>query len=123
MRKSISVVAAATIGLFAAIAMTPSDAVAAGSFDGQWSVVIQTSQGKCGIYRAAVQITDGEVVSNPGDYAVSGNVSASGVTSVRVINEEGSATGTGRLHGATGSGTWQSSSGACAGTWTATRRP
>jgi len=106
--------------LFAATGVTPSDAA---SFDGQWSVEIQTVQGKCGTYRAAVEIVNGHVVGSPGDYAISGRVSPSGATAVTVINEQGSATGTGRLHGSSGSGQWRSSSGECSGTWTATLRP
>jgi len=85
--------------------------------------MIQTMQGQCGSYRAAVQISGGQVTSNAGDYAVSGGVNASGATAVTVINNDGSATGTGRLHGSSGSGRWRSSSGACAGTWSATKRP
>jgi len=33
-----------------------------------------------------------------------------------------SATGTGRMSGADGSGTWTAASGECSGTWTAERR-
>jgi hypothetical protein len=121
MREVRSVVSAIAIAImFAAVAVTQSNAAA---FDGEWSVVIQTSQGKCGVYRAGVQVVDGQVRSNPGDYAISGTVSSSGATAVTVINEEGSATGSGRLKGSSGSGSWKSSSGACSGTWTATRRP
>lgn len=110
--------------LSAAFGVTPSQAAAgASAFDGRWSVEIQTVQGKCGTYRAAVNITGGQVVGNPGDYAISGNVSSSGATAVTVINEQGSATGTGRLRGAAGSGKWRSSSGECSGIWTATMHP
>jgi hypothetical protein len=107
--------------LFAAYGTTSS--AAAATFDGQWSVEIQTVLGKCGTYRAAVDIAGGQVVGRPGDYAISGNVSSSGATAVTVINEQGSATGTGRLHGSAGSGKWRSSSGECSGTWTATMHP
>ena len=110
--------------LFAAIGVTSSrQAVAASAFDGHWSVEILTVQGKCGTYRAGVDISGGQVVSSPGDYAISGTVNSSGAAAVTVINEEGSATGTGRLHGSSGSGRWKSSSGECSGTWTATLRP
>jgi hypothetical protein len=100
--------------------MTRSEA-AGSSFDGTWSVLIQTAQGQCGSYRAAVQITAGQVTSFAGDYGVSGSVSGSGATAVTVINEQGSATGTGRLTASAGSGQWRSSSGACAGTWSAAK--
>jgi len=110
--------------LLAAIGVASSVAAArAAAFDGQWSVEILTVQGKCGTYRAAVHISNGQVVGNPGDYAISGTVSSSGVAAVTVINEQGSATGTGRLHGSSGTGHWRSSSGECSGTWSATMRP
>jgi len=110
--------AAVTAIALGAIAVPQSHAAA---FDGDWSVLIQTSQGKCGSYRAALQIIDGKVLSAQGDYAVSGTVNRSGATAVTVISNQGSATGTGRLRGASGIGKWRSSSGECSGTWSATR--
>jgi len=116
--KAYTVVAA----VFAATTWMTQPAAAANPYDGDWSVFIQTTDGKCGTYRAAVQISNGQVASQPGDYAVSGTISTSGATNVTVINEEGSATGTGRLQGTAGTGKWRSSSGQCAGIWSATRR-
>ena len=92
------------------------------SFDGDWSVLIQTAEGKCGSYRAALQIVGGKVLSAQGDYAVSGTVNASGTTAVTVISNQGRASGTGRLRGTSGTGKWRSSSGECSGTWSATKR-
>jgi hypothetical protein len=125
MRKLGRVIPAFAIAaLLAAIGVASSGAAArAAGFDGHWSVEIQTVQGKCGTYRAGVEIAGGQVLGSPGDYAISGTVSSSGVAAVTVINEQGSATGTGRLHGPTGTGRWRSSSGECSGTWTATLRP
>lgn len=94
----------------------------AANFDGDWSVLIETAQGKCGSYRAALQIVRGKMLSARGDYVVSGTVRASGATAVTVINNQGSAIGTGRLRGASGAGKWRSSSGECTGNWSATRR-
>jgi hypothetical protein len=123
MSKTRSVLSAiAILALFAAVGMRQSDAAGNSAFDGVWSVLIQTSQGNCGTYRAALEIARGQLVSREGDYAVSGSVNARGLAAVTVINNNGSATGTGRLRGSSGSGLWRSSSGECSGTWAATRR-
>jgi hypothetical protein len=115
--------AAALAAFLVTLGMAQSEAATANSsFDGAWSVLIQTVEGKCGSYRAVLHISGGQVSSEQGDYAVSGTVSANGATAVTVINNDGSATGSGRLRGPSGSGQWRSSSGACSGTWTATRR-
>jgi hypothetical protein len=119
-RRILSAIALLTF--FTVAAVRSSDAGGNTAFDGPWSVLIQTSQGKCGTYRAALEVASGQVLSRDGDYAVSGSVNANGVTAVTVINNNGSATGTGRLRGSSGSGLWRSSSGECSGTWTATRR-
>jgi hypothetical protein len=121
-RNPIPAFAIATL-LAAAGAASSGAAARAAAFDGEWSVEIQTTQGKCGTYRAAVSISGGQVVGRPGDYAISGTVNSSGTTAVTVINEQGSATGNGRLQGSKGTGRWKSSSGECSGTWNATLRP
>ena len=56
------------------------------------------------------------------NYQVAGAVVASGA--IRVVVAEGgrSASGIGRLSGSNGRGTWSTSTGECAGQWTAVRR-
>jgi hypothetical protein len=85
-------VAVAALALAAALpALKPAEAVP--SYDGLWSVVIVTEQGLCDrAYRAPIRISQGDK----------------------------SATGTGRLSGKSGAGSW--SGGPCAGTWQAERR-
>lgn len=115
--------AVAAAGLLAATAVEQADAAVRGrAFDGQWSVLINTAYGNCGNYRAAIDIVGGRVVSPSQDYTASGYVNANGATSVMVRSSAGSATGYGRLRDSTGAGRWRSSSGECAGTWTAFRR-
>src|ERR1700691_1297835 len=110
------VTAAAMAGLLLGVSAGASDAFArSNGFDGVWTVMIATSQGNCGTYRAAVQIDRGVVTSPEGDYAVSGNVSPSGAPAVTVTSNQGSAHGIGRLQGASGGGRWRSSSGECSG--------
>jgi hypothetical protein len=49
-------------------------------------------------------------------------VAPNGTVRVTVAEAGRSATGSGRLAGNTGSGTWRTSTGECAGQWTAERR-
>ena len=119
-----SALAVATILTAAVAALSPTGAFAArAAFDGSWSVQIATSRGACpSDVGFAVDVRDG-VVSAAGLLNVSGNVAANGVTRVRISSGNQSASGTGRLSGNSGSGTWQgvSAQGACAGRWSATR--
>jgi hypothetical protein len=118
-----SIFAAAFAASLIAIASVPTDAVAAGSFDGSWSVVINTLRGDCGSsLRYGVRIVGGRVVGEDGSYSVAGAVAPSGA--IRVVVAEGgrSASGTGRLHGNNGGGVWRTSSGECSGQWAASRR-
>jgi len=119
-----SALAVATISTMAVAALSPTSAFAVrGVFDGSWSVQIATSRGAClsGV-GFSVDVRDG-VVSAGGLLNVSGNVTANGVTRVRIVSGNQSASGTGRLSGNSGSGTWQgvSSQGVCAGKWSASR--
>jgi len=120
-----SALAVATISTVAVAALSPTSAFAGrSSFDGNWNVQIATLRGACSSdVGFAVDVRDG-VVSAAGLLNVSGNVTANGVTRVRIASGNQSASGTGRLSGNSGSGTWQglSSQGACAGRWSASRR-
>jgi hypothetical protein len=111
---------------FGTIAVT--SPVNAASFDGNWNVVVQTTNGHCGITQWGVEIRDGKVYAPGavvGGYsgALEGVVSPSG--RVRVAGAAGprSGHGAGRLRQAQGSGTWagRGPSGTCAGVWSATR--
>jgi hypothetical protein len=119
-----SALAVAMISTAAVVALAPTSALAVrGAFDGSWSVQIATLRGACpsGV-GFAVDVRDG-VVSAAGLLSVSGNVTANGVTRVRIASGNQSASGTGRLSGNSGSGTWQgvSAQGVCSGRWSATR--
>ena len=120
-----SALAVAAISTVAVAALSPTNAFAvSGAFDGSWSVQIATSRGACpSDVGFAVDVRDG-VVSAAGLLNVSGNVGANGVTRVRIDAGNQSASGTGRLSGNSGSGTWQgvSAQGPCAGKWSASRR-
>ena len=110
----------ACVAASAIIATTASYAVPA--YDGLWSVSIVTERGDCDRgYRYPIRITRG-VLSNPGDqvFTITGKVAPTGAIVVTVSAGGHSATGTGRLSGTLGEGSW--TGGACSGSWTAERR-
>ena len=94
-------------------------------YDGYWSVVVVGRTGECagGSYRYAITIYNGIISYGGGDAYMSGRVNAKGGVYVRVSSGGQNAAGSGRLSRNYGSGSWrgQSQSGACAGSWSATR--
>jgi len=123
--RAISVVAFATLLL--ASTGVPSDAARrmprASSFDGAWSVVIYTLYGDCGrALRYSVRIVGGRVLADDQSYQLYGAVSPSGAIRVTVAEQGRSASGSGRLTRDSGRGQWRTSTGECAGQWTAQRR-
>jgi hypothetical protein len=114
-------VAVAALALAAALpALKPAEAVP--SYDGLWSVVIVTEQGLCDrAYRAPIRISKGNLANaGAGAFTITGKVAKNGLVTVMVSQGDKSATGTGRLSGKSGAGSW--SGGPCAGTWQAERR-
>jgi hypothetical protein len=90
--------------------------------DGLWSVSIVTERGDCDRgYRYPIRITNG-MLTNPGDqvFTITGKVAPTGAIVVTVSAGNKSATGTGRLAGDIGAGSW--TGGSCSGSWTAERR-
>ena len=118
---------------FAALAILASSALPASpapmgaakpNFDGTWSVLIVTEKGTCDrAYRYPVKIENGSVgYAGSASFTVSGKVDAKGAVTVTVARGSQSATGTGRMSGTDGGGTWTAASGECSGTWTAEKR-
>jgi hypothetical protein len=109
----------------ATICSTPS-AIAA-SFDGNWSVVAQTTQGHCGSMQFALSINRGRLYSGSGYYVfgypaqLDGRVSPSGYVQANGVAGPRAANATGLLRRFQGSGTWAGSgpSGVCSGVWNA----
>ena len=116
--------AASFAALLVALPSAPSDAARRSSaFDGQWSVVIYTTYGDCDrSLRYSLQIIGGQVVSAQQNYRLAGAVAPNGSIRVMVAEAGRSASGSGRLVGNSGSGQWRTSTGQCAGQWTAARR-
>ncbi len=94
------------------------------SFDGGWTVQIVTQRGACDPSSSfGVEIRDG-IVYGSGGLPVRGRVSGNGAVTVSVASGDQRADGSGRLSASSGSGAWRGvgSRGACAGTWSASRR-
>jgi hypothetical protein len=110
----------AAIGLVAAMA---SPAHARTAYDGSWDLVFVTQTGACDpTYNFTVNIFDG-VVTHPNLVKFRGYVARSGAVRASVTVPDKYASGSGRLSGAAGRGTWIGHSGnaRCAGYWTAHR--
>ena len=70
-----------------------------------------------------MKIENGSVgYAGTASFNVTGKVGANGAVTVTVSRGDKSATGTGRMSGTDGAGTWSAASGECSGTWTAERR-
>jgi hypothetical protein len=109
-----TILASAIIGSTASLALP--------RYDGLWSVSIVTEKGDCDPgYRYPVRISNG-TLANAGDsmFTVTGRVGGTGAITVTVSAGGRSATGSGRLAGNMGVGSW--TGGSCSGSWTAERR-
>jgi hypothetical protein len=128
MAQSISLVRAyfllAVVAAF--VGMAPSAARAQAGFDGLWTILIVTEAGECDrAYRYAVQIDHGRLTyDGTAGVELTGTVDQSGRVAATVQRGGQGATGTGRLSGGRGRGTWQGKSSAsqCSGYWEAERR-
>ena len=91
-------------------------------YDGLWSVSIVTEKGDCDRgYRYPIRISNG-LLANAGDsvFTITGKVGGTGAITVTVSGGGRSASGSGRLAGNIGTGSWMG--GSCSGSWTAERR-
>jgi hypothetical protein len=98
-------------------------AQARSAYDGSWDLVFVTQRGACDpTYNFSVNITDG-VVTHPNLVRFKGYLARSGAVRASVTVQDKYASGSGRLSGATGRGTWNGYSGSarCSGYWTAQR--
>jgi hypothetical protein len=91
------------------------------TFDGRWSVVLETKSGACDSYRVGLDIVNGTVTYDGSPY---GRVSASGLIRVSGAMGNQQAQGTGRLSRTSGQGVWRAlvNTGTCDGRWMAERR-
>jgi hypothetical protein len=118
------------IALLGATAIQPSYAAhrsvvrrGTSAFDGSWSVVMQTTRGDCpAAVRAGVRILGGRLLAEDQSYGLDGRVAPSGAVRVMVSAAGQTGGAFGHLSRAAGRGYWRTSSGECAGQWTAARR-
>ena len=96
---------------------------AAGAYDGTWNVVFATTRGNCSSGYSVPFTVFGSRVSSAGGGRVSGSVNRAGAVAVRVSVGASSASGGGRLAGASGAGSWRGiiTGDRCSGTWQARR--
>ncbi len=93
------------------------------AYDGSWDLAFVTQRGSCDpSYNFTVNITDG-IVTHPNLVRFKGYVVKSGSVRASVTVQDKFASGTGRLSGTSGRGTWSGHTGSarCAGYWTAQR--
>jgi hypothetical protein len=92
-------------------------------YDGSWSLVFFTERGACDpTYNFSVDITNG-IITHPNLVNFRGYVARSGAVRASVTVHEKYASGSGRLVGNSGRGTWSGHAGRerCAGRWVAQR--
>jgi len=110
---------AAVAGLLA----LASPAHASATYDGSWDLVFVTKRGACdSSYNFTVNIANG-IVTHPNLVRFKGFVAKSGAVRASVTVTDKYASGSGRLSGVSGRGTWSGHAGQarCAGVWTAHR--
>jgi hypothetical protein len=93
------------------------------TFDGSWDLLFVTQRGECDpSYSFTVNVSNG-VVTHPNLVKFRGHVARSGAVHASVTVQEKYASGSGRLSGTAGRGTWSGHSGnsRCSGYWTAQR--
>ena len=93
------------------------------SFDGPWNIVFVTQRGNCSpTYNYMIKIKNGSI-TQASLRRFRGSVTRSGAVRASVTVLDKHASGSGRLVGASGRGSWSGYSGAacCAGYWTAQR--
>ena len=92
-------------------------------FDGTWSVQMVASAGMCGSGASqTLTVQDGRVRAGGSGVSVSGQVGVGGAVSLALQKGPAQGTASGKLSGASGSGTWTVSTLGCSGSWTAQRR-
>ena len=109
------------VGCIACLSAAAADART--QYDGAWNISFVTQVGDCNpTYNYSVNIENG-VITSPNVETFRGNVTSSGAVRASVTVQEKHASGTGKLSGVLGRGTWSGYSGdqRCAGSWTAQR--
>ncbi len=113
----------AVLPLTAGVILSGSALAEPEKFDGTWSVQMVASAGMCGSGASqTLTVQDGRVRAGGSGVSVSGQVGAGGAVSLALQKGPAQGTASGKLSGASGSGTWMVSTLGCSGSWTAQRR-
>jgi hypothetical protein len=99
------------------------NAMAGSAYEGSWNLVFSTQRGACDpTYDFVVNISNGNI-THPNLLKFRGHVAKSGAVRASVTVGEKYASGSGRLSGALGQGTWsgRAENARCTGYWTAQR--
>lgn len=104
-------------------AALPAPTVAAGSFDGSWSVRIRAENGDCrASYTVPIRVANGRIAySGPFNAKASGKIGGNGALNVSFSYSDDVVTARGALKGSSGRGSWKSPTKSCDGTWVARR--
>jgi hypothetical protein len=124
-RTLAAALAAGLIASPAALA-APREAAGPARYNGPWTVQMVKESGLCdSSFRYAIVIRDGDIAyrPDPGDkpLAFSGQVGTGGDVRIAASRGPAQVAATGRLQGASGSGTWSLPLLGCQGRWTARR--
>jgi hypothetical protein len=98
-------------------------AASSAPYDGSWNLAFVTQSGTCDpTYNFTVDVSNGQV-THPNLVRFKGYVQRSGLVHASVTVQDKYASGSGRLFGSSGKGTWTGRSGTtrCLGYWTAQR--
>jgi hypothetical protein len=113
----------AALSLSAGMVLSGSALADPEKFDGSWSVQMVASAGLCGSGASqTLTVQDGRVRAAGSGVSVSGQVSTGGAVSLALQKGPAQGTASGKLSGASGSGTWTVATLGCSGSWTAQRR-
>src|SRR4028119_1939860 len=95
------------LGIALGVILSGSAQADGGKFDGTWSVQMVASAGMCGGSASqTLTVQDGRVRAGGSGVSVSGQVGASGAVSLALQKGPAQGTASGKLAGASGSGTW-----------------
>ena len=100
----------------------------AAKFDGNWNMVLVTTNGHCGAIKMGMAVNGGHISATSGKFVkhkifLAGLISGSGATKINGVAGPRLAKGTGRFTRSKGVGKWNGTgpSGVCSGVWTAVR--
>ena len=123
MPHGVSVMNKCLLALLAGWLLLGTVAEARSTYDGQWNITFVTQSGDCNpTYNYSVNIENG-VITSPMAETFRGSVSTAGAVRASVAVQDKRASGSGKLTGVRGRGSWTGYSGnqRCAGAWTAER--